>query len=64
MKYKFIDHTADIMFRAEGESLEEAFINSALALKEVMLGKIKVKPKEKRIIKVDGKQCRLDLKKS
>lgn len=34
MKYKFFPHTADIKFRAFGESLEEAFENSALALSE------------------------------
>ena len=54
-KFKFLEHTADIMFRAEGETLEEAYTNSAYALKEVMLGDLKVKSKEKRHIKVDGK---------
>lgn len=34
MKYKFFPHTADIKFQAFGESLEEAFENSALALSE------------------------------
>jgi len=54
-KFSFIDHTADIMFRAEGKSLEEAYLNSALALKEVMLGNLKVESREKRTISVDGK---------
>lgn len=54
-KFKFIDHTADIMFRAEGKSLEEAFVSSAMALREVMFGDLKVKSSEKRQIRVDGK---------
>lgn len=32
MKFKFIPHTADIMFQAFGKNLEEVFENSALAL--------------------------------
>ena len=36
MKYKFLEHTADIKFRAYGEDLEDVFKNSALALKEII----------------------------
>jgi len=32
MKYKFMEHTADIQFQAFGKTLEESFSNSALAL--------------------------------
>lgn len=32
MKYKFIEHTADIQFQAFGKTIEEAFSNSALAM--------------------------------
>lgn len=32
MKYKFIEHTADVKFEAYGKSLEEAFSNSAEAM--------------------------------
>jgi len=31
MKFKFLEHTADIKFQAFGRSMEEAFKNSALA---------------------------------
>jgi SHS2 domain-containing protein len=58
MRYRFLKHTADIKFQAEGNSLEQAFENSAYALKEVMLrdlGKKKVSEQEKKIIEVDGK---------
>lgn len=54
-KYKFLEHTADVKFQAFGSSLEQAFINSAYAMKEVMYGKIKIKEKIKKTIKVKGK---------
>ena len=54
MKYKSLPHTADIKFQAFGKSLEEAFINSALALKEAILGKIKIEEKIEKKISVSG----------
>lgn len=53
--FVFLPHTADIKFQAFGKSLEEAFLNSALALKEVMYKKLKVKGKIKKKICVKGK---------
>ena len=32
MKYKYIEHVADLKFQAFGKSLEEAFANAAIAL--------------------------------
>jgi len=58
MAYKFLKHTADIKIRVEEKSLELAFIGSALALKEVIAEKIKVKPTLKKQIIISG----LDLK--
>jgi len=57
MKYKFLPHTADLKILAEGKDLEEAFNNSALAMREAMTKnkKIKIKPSEKKNIRVDGK---------
>ncbi len=41
--FEFLSHTADIKFKAQGKTLEEAFINSAMAVKEVMTkDKIKI----------------------
>ncbi len=50
MKFKFLEHTADVKFQAFGKSLEEAFENAALALQEVMTKGIKVKEKIKKKI--------------
>ncbi|MBI2629767.1 archease [Candidatus Pacearchaeota archaeon] len=54
-RYKFLEHTADVKFQAYGKSLEEAFANSALAMKEVICGKIEVAGKIIKKIKVSGK---------
>ncbi|MFB6246713.1 MAG: archease [Candidatus Pacearchaeota archaeon] len=52
-KYKFLSHTADIKFQAFGNSLEEVFKNSALALSaSVYEGKIE--NKKPQTIEADG----------
>ncbi|MBD3252898.1 protein archease [Candidatus Pacearchaeota archaeon] len=51
MKFKFLPHTADIKFQAFGNSLEEVFENAAYALANI-ISRDKIKPKEKKIIKV------------
>lgn len=57
MKYKFLEHTADVKFRAEGKTIEEAFKAAAFALREVITKnpKIKINNKIKKKIKVKGK---------
>jgi len=53
MKFKFLEHTADIKFQAFGKSLEEVFKNSASAMVASMnSGKIQKKITKK--IKVKG----------
>ena len=54
MKYKFLEHTADIEFQAFGKNLQEVFENAALALFNAMY-KGKVAKKIKKKIKVQGK---------
>jgi len=55
MKYKFLEHTADVKFQAFGKDVEEVFENSFLALKETICGKKKIKGKEKIKITAKGK---------
>ena len=50
-KFEFLEHTADIKFRAYGKSLEECFENAALAMFSVMTKIEKVEGKEKAEIK-------------
>lgn len=54
MKYKFLEHTADIKFQAFGKDLEEVFANCVLALGKSIYDR-KVKSKMKKKIKVKGK---------
>lgn len=44
MRYRFLEHTADIKFRAYGKTLNEAFENAGLAFFEVITDTSKVKP--------------------
>jgi SHS2 domain-containing protein len=55
MGFKFLPHTADVKIVVEEKSLEKAFITSALALKEVIIDKIKINSKIKKEIRVEGK---------
>jgi len=43
MQYKYFDHTADVMFEAYGKDLEETFINSGLAMFNILTDITKVK---------------------
>ena len=55
MTYKFLEHTADVKFLAEGKTLEEAFIESAMALKETITVDVKVFPQIDKKIHISGK---------
>ena len=52
MKYKFLEHTADVMFEAFGKDLNEIFENAALATFETQVDLKKVKNKVKKKIKL------------
>ncbi|MBW2966783.1 archease [Candidatus Woesearchaeota archaeon] len=54
MKYEFLPHTADVKFRAYGKTLEEAFVNAALALTKVITDPDKVEPKIEKTIEVSS----------
>ena len=50
MKYKFLEHTADVMFEAYGKNLNEVFRNSAFAVFDVQCDLKKVGNKVKKRI--------------
>jgi SHS2 domain-containing protein len=58
MAYRFLPHTADTIFEAEGKSMEEAYAEAALAMQEVMTDTSKVKPKLSRKIRVEGEDLK------
>jgi SHS2 domain-containing protein len=53
MKYKYLDHTADIKFQSFGKSLNEAFSNAAYAMINI-ISEDNIKEKTTRKIKVRG----------
>src|SRR3989344_5159661 len=53
MKYKYLEHTADIKFRSFGRTLNEAFSNAAYAMINI-ISEDKIKEKMTRKIKVKG----------
>lgn len=54
MKFKFLEHTADIMFEAYGKSLDELFENAAMAVSESMIKTKDVKPKTAKLVKLQN----------
>jgi SHS2 domain-containing protein len=55
VKFKFLEHTADVKFQAFGKTIEEAFKNSALALKKTIVREINVKEKVSKKFSIKGK---------
>ncbi|MCR4284764.1 MAG: archease [archaeon] len=55
MTYKFLEHTADVKFRAEGKTWEEMFSSAADALNETIRGEIAILEKEERMFEIEGK---------
>jgi SHS2 domain-containing protein len=54
MTYHFLDHTADVKFSAEADTLENVFVESANALKEAICGNITILEQETKTIEVQG----------
>jgi len=54
MTYEFLEHTADVKFRAIGANIEEAFIESSKALFETMYEGVKIVSKNERKIEING----------
>ena len=55
MKYRFLEHTADAKFQAFGRTLEEAFVNSALATSALMWNWRTVEKRMKHRVGIKGK---------
>jgi len=53
-QYEFIEHTADIIIKAYGESLEEAFATAATALFDILTGEAPREKKEKVAFEVES----------
>ncbi len=55
MKYRLLDHTADVQIQAFGSTADEIFENSATALFEQIADLSRVKPKGEEEIKLEAK---------
>lgn len=53
-KFEFLEHTADIKFRAFGKDLNEVFENVTLAINEIISRENKIKANKKNKISVAG----------
>jgi len=58
MEFEFLEHTADIKFKAYGKDLNEVFGNAALAFFEIVTNTKKVKPLVKKTIKVESEDLK------
>jgi len=56
MKYKYIDHTADLKVRAYGKTLEEAFANAAIGGFDFLTDTTKIKKKTEKKISIKSKR--------
>jgi SHS2 domain-containing protein len=54
MTYRFLEHAADVKFRAEGSTVEEMYISAAEALNETFRGDINILELEEKSFVVDG----------
>lgn len=54
MTYNFLEHTADVKFVAEAETIEKLFIEASMALKESICGKIIILSQYMKNIEIRG----------
>ena len=54
MTHRFLGHTADVKFRAEGSTIEEMYSSAADALNETIRGDIKILGQEEKSFVVEG----------
>ena len=52
--YEFLEHTGDAKFRAYGNTLEERFINAALAMSSIIVDFNEIKPDIQKNIDIEG----------
>ena len=56
MRYKILEHTADIMFEVYGKSMNELFENSAIATTDVMVDRKSLKAGVKKELNLENKK--------
>ncbi|MBN1503314.1 archease [Candidatus Woesearchaeota archaeon] len=56
MKFKYLDHTADLKLQAFGKTIEKAFVNSALGAFNYLHNTDEIRPVIKKQIKISAKR--------
>ena len=56
MRFELLDHTADILVRAYGNTLEECFANAALAMFDQIVDVSTIQPVGEVEVKIDGSE--------
>ncbi|MCX6695254.1 MAG: archease [Candidatus Altiarchaeota archaeon] len=52
--FEFLEHTADLKFRAHGSTLEDALVNCARAFNEATAGDSVIQPTESREVRIEA----------
>ena len=55
MSFRYIEHTADMEIIAEGDSMEDLFVESARAMYGIILNLLKVEKKDTHLIELEAK---------
>jgi len=55
MSYSFLEHTADVKFRADGATIEEMFVSAVEALNDVIRGDIEILGQIEKSFVIEGK---------
>uniref|UniRef100_A0A7C2SEY2 Protein archease n=2 Tax=Archaeoglobus fulgidus TaxID=2234 RepID=A0A7C2SEY2_ARCFL len=61
MKYRFVDHTADIAFEVYGSDLKELFENAALAFYDAFVDTSKLKTEREAEVECEGEDVEITL---
>ena len=59
MSYEFLEHIADVKFKADGTSWEEMFSDAAGALNETIRGDIKILELDEKSFEVEGRDLEI-----
>ena len=54
MSYRFLEHSADVKFRADGVAIEDMFVSAFDAFSETVYGDIKILEQDGRVFEIEG----------
>jgi SHS2 domain-containing protein len=54
MGYSFLEHAADVKFRAEGETIQDVFVFAVEALNDTIRGDIEISEEVEKVVEIEG----------